>query len=154
MLTSGRGGPGASSRRLPCAWRCVRLQTLKRVGAGLPPQSPVTPPRVLLHVSCPLCVCVHSPVCMYVRDCERANAGGLARVGSCRPRAGTPSIFRPGFHEEGLPAARPALWVSLTASRPPGHCLVSLESVPRGLGSPSVCLSPAQGTYPQIPGDK
>lgn len=154
---AGRLPPGGRAwrppRRLPCAWRCVRLRTLKRGAAGPPPQSPVTPPGVLLHVLSFVCVCVHSRcacMCVTVSEPTRAGRRGRATAGEGRP----PSVFRPCLHEEGLPAARPALWVSLTASRPPGHGLVSLQSVPRGLGSPSVCLSPAQGTCPQIPGDK
>ena len=85
---AGRLPPGGRAwrprRRLPCAWRCVRLRTLKRVAAGPPPQSPVTPPGVLLHVLSFVCVCVHSRcacMCVIVSEPTRAGRRGWATAG-------------------------------------------------------------------------
>ena len=96
------------------------------VEAGLPAQSPVTPPGVFLHCLF-LCVCLCAlpgvRVCVTVSVQTLAGWRGRAAAGR---GLGALSLFWPCLHEEVLPAARPAVGLPhrLTSS----WSLVSLQS--------------------------
>lgn len=147
-LPPGRGGPGAS------AAVCLARDAVCGSGRGGPASSVSCDAAWgFPSLSFPLCVsvCTTRCSCVCVTVSVQTLAGWRGRAAAGRGLGARPS-FGHVFMRRCCPQLT-LLWVSLTASRPPGLWFPYRVSAPR-TGVPSVCLSPAHGTYPQTPGDK